>query len=201
MTAWELIDDMLRRSGLPPAEQVWADGGVNVAKSFEDMHFLNGFAYPDGKFRFAPDWKAVGTAHAVMPTLPDHLEIVERADSEHPFKMVVAPARQFLNSSFTETPGSKKREVRPTALIHPADMARLGVAEGDRVRLGNRRASVVVHARPFDGVREGVTVVEGVWPNKSFAEGLAVNALIGDDRAPPVGGAAFHDTAVWIRKP
>jgi anaerobic selenocysteine-containing dehydrogenase len=200
MTAWELIDDMLRRSGLPPAEQVWADGGVNVAKSFEDMHFLNGFAHPDGKFRFAPDWKAVGTAHAVMPALPDHLEIVERPDSEHPFKMVVAPARQFLNSSFTETPGSQKREVRPTALIHPADMARLGVAEGDRVRLGNRRASVVVHARPFDGVREGVTVVEGVWPNKSFAEGLAVNALIGDDRGPPAGGAAFHDTAVWIRK-
>jgi anaerobic selenocysteine-containing dehydrogenase len=68
------------------------------------------------------------------------------------------------------------------------------------VRLGNRRASVVVHARSFDGVREGVTVVEGIWPNRSFAEGLAVNALIGDDRAPPAGGAAFHDTAVWIKK-
>jgi anaerobic selenocysteine-containing dehydrogenase len=200
MTAWELIDDMLRRSGLPPAERVWADGGVDFSKSFEDMHFLNGFAHPDKKFHFAPDWKAVGADHIAMPALPDHVEIIEKADAGHPFKMVVAPARQFLNSTFTETPGSRKREVRPTALIHPADMARLNVAEGDRVRLGNRRASVVVHARSFDGVREGVTVVEGIWPNKSFAEGLAVNALIGDDRAPPAGGAAFHDTAVWIKK-
>ncbi|MBM3950898.1 MAG: molybdopterin oxidoreductase family protein [Rhodospirillales bacterium] len=200
MTAWELIDDMLRRSGLPPAEQVWADGGVDFSKGFEDMHFLNGFAHPDKKFHFAPDWKAVGADHIAMPALPDHVEIIEKADAGHPFKMVVAPARQFLNSTFTETPGSQKREVRPTALIHPADMARLNIAEGDRVRLGNRRASVVVHARSFDGVREGVTVVEGIWPNKSFAEGLAVNALIGDDRAPPAGGAAFHDTAVWIKK-
>ncbi|MCC7016959.1 MAG: molybdopterin oxidoreductase family protein [Rhodospirillales bacterium] len=200
MTAWELIDDMLRRSGLPPAEEVWAAGGVNFARPFEDMHFLNGFAWPDKKFRFAPDWKAIGSDHAVMPALPDHLDIIEKADSEHPFKMVAAPARNFLNTSFTETPGSQKREIRPTALIHPGDMARLGLAEGDRVRLGNARASVVVHVRAFDGVREGVLVVEGIWPNKSFAEGLAINALIGDDRAPPAGGAAFHDTAVWIKK-
>jgi anaerobic selenocysteine-containing dehydrogenase len=200
MTAWELIDDMLRRSGLPPAEQVWAAGGVNFVRSFEDMHFLNGFPWPDKKFRFAPDWSAVGSDHAGMPALPDHLDIIEKADTEHPFRMVAAPARNFLNTSFTETPGSQKREVRPTALIHPADMARLGLADGDRVRLGNARASVVVHARAFDGVRSGVVVVEGIWPNKSFAEGLAINALIGDDRAPPAGGAAFHDTAVWIKK-
>jgi anaerobic selenocysteine-containing dehydrogenase len=200
MTAWELIDDMLRRSGLPPAEQVWAQGGVDFAKSFEDMHFLNGFGHADKKFHFAPDWKKVGSDHAVMPALPDHLDTIEKADARHPFKLVVAPARNFLNSTFTETPGSQKREIRPTALIHPADLARLGVAEGDRVRLGNARASVVVHARPFDGVREGVVVVEGIWPNKAFAEGLAVNALVGDDRAPPAGGAAFHDSAVWARK-
>jgi anaerobic selenocysteine-containing dehydrogenase len=200
MTAWELIDDMLRRSGLPPAEQVWAAGGVDFAKSFETMHYLDGFAHPDRKFHFAPDWAAIGADHAVMPALPDQLDNIERANPEHPFKMVVAPARNFLNSTFTETPGSQTREIRPTALIHPADMLRLGLADGDKVRLGNKRASVVVHARPFDGVRERVLVVEGVWPNKSFAEGLAINALIGDDRAPPAGGAAFHDTAVWVRK-
>ena len=200
MTAWELIDDMLRRSGLPPAERVWAEGGANFSRSFEEMHFLNGFAWPDKKFRFAPDWKAIGSGHAVMPALPDHLDNIENPDREHPFKMVAAPARNFLNSTFTETPGSQKREVRPTGLIHPDDLTRLGMIEGDSVRLGNKRASIVVHARAFDGLRPGLVVVEGVWPNKAFAEGLAINALIGDDRAPPAGGAAFHDTAVWIRK-
>ena len=31
--------------------------------------------------------------------------------------MVAAPARSFLNTTFTETPGSRKREQRPGALI------------------------------------------------------------------------------------
>ena len=26
-----------------------------------------------------------------------------------------------------------------------------------------------------------------------------INALISDDPAPPLGGAVFHDTAVWLR--
>ncbi len=60
---------------------------------------------------------------------------------ERPFRMVTAPARSFLNSTFTETPSSKKREGRPTLLIHPADAARLGLAEGDLAEIGNRRAA------------------------------------------------------------
>ena len=199
MSAWELIDDMLRRSGLPGADEVYAKGGVDFARSFEDMHFLNGFGWPDKKFRFSPDWSAIGPKAAGMPTLPDHFDIVEKADAGHPFKMVAAPARNYLNSTFTETPGSKKREGRPTALMHPDDLARLAIQDGTRVRLGNRRGAVVVHARAFDGLRPGVLVVEGIWPNAAFEEGLALNALIGDDSPPPAGGAAFHDTAVWVR--
>ena len=29
--------------------------------------------------------------------------------------------------------------------------------------------------------------------------GIGINALTGADPTPPVGGAAFHDTAVWLR--
>lgn len=200
MTEWELIDDMLKRSGFPGAEEVYAMGGVDCAKPFEEMHFLNGFKTPDGKFRFAPDWKALGpTDPETMPRLPDHLGIIEKATDDHPFRLVGAPARQFLNTSFTETPTSVKREGRPTAMIHPNDCARLGIADGQRVRLGNRRADIVLYAKAFDGVQPGVVIVESIWPNASFEEGLSLNALMGSDRPPPRGGGAFHDTAVWIR--
>lgn len=67
------------------------------------------------------------------------------------------------------------------------------------MRLGNARASIVVHARPFDGLQPGVVVVEGIWPNAAFEEGLGVNALVGADPGPPKGGGTFHDTAIWIR--
>jgi anaerobic selenocysteine-containing dehydrogenase len=134
-----------------------------------------------------------------MPPLPDHFRAIEETDAEHPFRLVTAPARNFLNSTFTETPSSRKREGRPTALIHTQDAAALGLADGDIVTLGNRRGRVRIHARVFDGLRPGVVVVESIWPNADFVDAIGINALVGDDPAPPNGGAVFHDSAVWIR--
>jgi anaerobic selenocysteine-containing dehydrogenase len=113
---------------------------------------------------------------------------------------VAAPARNYLNSSFTETPTSQAKEVRPTIFVHPEDCAVLGIGEGDRVRIGNERASLVIHAKPFAGLQRGVTVVESIWPNRAFEEGIGINALISADPGLPNGGAVFHDTAIWIRK-
>ncbi|MBI3452036.1 MAG: molybdopterin-dependent oxidoreductase, partial [Rhodospirillales bacterium] len=198
MSAWELIDDMLKTSGLPDAETMHAAHWHDCGLDFAATHFLNGFEHPDGKFRFKPDWRGMGEAGARMPVLPDQMAF-DAPDTEHPFRLVAAPARSFLNSTFTETPGSRARENRPTVLIHPEDCQALGVIDGDRVRLGNRRASIVVHARPFDGLRRGVVVVESIWPNGDFEEGLGVNALVSADPGLPRGGAVFHDTAIWIR--
>ena len=78
-------------------------------------------------------------------------------------------------------------------------LAALGIDDGERVRVGNRRADIVVHAESFDGLQRGVVVIESVWPNTAFEEGLGVNALVGADSGPPLGGAVFHDTAVWLR--
>ena len=114
--------------------------------------------------------------------------------------MVTAPARQFLNTSFTETPTSKNKEQRPEIMLHGADMAALEIAEGDRVRVGNRQADLVIHARRFDGLQRGVAIVESVWPSAAFEEGLGINALTSAEAGPPFGGAVFHDTAVWVRK-
>jgi anaerobic selenocysteine-containing dehydrogenase len=199
MTEIELIDWTLKASGLNDVATFDREHWQDCALPFERAHFLDGFATPDKKFRFAPDWRAMGPGFAAMPRLPDHLDNIDRATPEHPFRLVTAPARQFLNTTFTETPGSRVREGRPTALVHPQDCAALGLAEGSAVRLGNRRGDVLVHARPFDGVRPGVVVVEGIWPNHAFAEGIGINALVGADSPPPMGGAAFHDTAVWLR--
>ncbi len=199
MTEWEIIDWTLRTSGYPGADALHASGGHDCAKSFETSHFLDGFGHPGGKFRFRPDWRALGVADEGMPELPDHPPFLEAASEEHPFRLVTAPARQFLNTSFTETPGSTAREKRPTALIHPQDCEKLGLAEGDPVRLGNRRGNVLVHAARFEGLQPGVVVVESVWPNSAFVEGIGINALTGADPGPPRGGAVFHDTAVWIR--
>jgi anaerobic selenocysteine-containing dehydrogenase len=199
MTAWELIDATLAKSGLPDAETLYNKKWTDVAPGFERTHFVKGFGHGDGRFRFRPKWSEIGAEHAAMPDLPGHFEVIEQAGEDCPFRLVAAPARNFLNSSFTETPTSRKREGRPTALIHPDDCAKFGLAEGSLVRLGNARGSVAIHAKPFDGVQRGVVVVESLWPNGSFVEGIGINVLIGADPVKPNGGAAFHDTAIWLR--
>jgi len=199
MTAMELIDWTLRASGWPDAKTVLARRWVDAAVPFREGHFLDGFGTPDKKFHFAPDWSAVGSEWRRMPRLPDQLDIIEAATPDQPFRLVTSPARRFLNTTFTETPGSRAREKRPTALIHPEDADRLGLVDGSRVELGNGRGVVTVHARRFDGLLPGTVVVEGVWPAADFEGGVGINTLIGDEPIPPYGGGAFHDTAVWMR--
>ena len=200
MSAWEIIDATLLASGWPDAATVAAARWIDCQPDFDSAHFINGFPTPDGKFRFRPDWARAGADWAAMPELPDHMTVIEEIDDAHPYRLVTAPARNFLNSSFTETPSSQVRESRPTVLIHPDAGRDLTIEEGDLVRLGNERGTVLLHAQLFDGVQRGVVVVESVWPNRHFIEGVGINALVGADRAPPGGGAVFHDTAVWVMR-
>jgi anaerobic selenocysteine-containing dehydrogenase len=200
MSAWQIMDETLRRSGMWDAQTNYERGGQDFAYPFERMHFLDGFPTSDGKFHFRADWQRFGGRWREMPALPDHFDVIDRATPDKPFRLVAAPARTFLNSTFTETASSVKRERRPTALIHPLDCAALGVAEGERVELGNERGAVIVHAQPQEGQQRGVVVVEGIWPNRHFDNGLGINALTSADPGWPNGGAAFHDTAVWIRR-
>jgi len=200
MSAWEIIDQTLKRSKLWDAQTNWERGGQDCSVSYETSRYVDGFAWPDGKFRFKPDWAAYGGRGKDMPVLPDHFDVIDKATPGKPFRLVAAPARTFLNSTFTETPGSLAREKRPTALIHPEDCARLGIAAGDRVALGNERGEVLVHAQPQEGQQPGVVVVEGIWPNRNFENGIGINALTSAEPGYPNGGAVFHDTAVYLRR-
>jgi anaerobic selenocysteine-containing dehydrogenase len=206
MSVREIADATLRASGRGTLDALIAANWIDVQPPFARAHFRDGFAWPDGKFRFRPEWTRVPAANAgavgpwaAMPALPDHWAVTEETDAAHPFKLATSPARQFLNSTFTETEGSRAREGRPTVLVHPDDAAALGLAEGALVTLGNARGTVTLWARPFDGVQRGVLIAEGLWPNAAHPGGRGINTLIGADPVAPYGGAAFHDCAVWMR--
>nr|VFK53306.1 MAG: Anaerobic selenocysteine-containing dehydrogenase [Candidatus Kentron sp. TC] len=205
MSAREIIDETLIASGWPNLERLERERWFDCQPDFRTAHYLDGFGHPDGKFRFAPDWSAVGPndfgppTRQSMPRLPDHWDVIEESNEEMPFRLVTAPARHFLNSTFNETATSRQREGRPTVLLHPKDAAKLNIADGARVRLGNHRGEISLHVEIFHGLQRGVVIVESIWPNDAFAEGVGINALTGADPAAPVGGAAFHDNRVWIR--
>jgi len=205
MTAAEHVEWLVRASGLD-YEALTRDGWIDCQPPFEDAHYLRGFAWPDGRFRFRPDWTTVPAPNAGpmgpvdrMPEFPDHWDVIEAATEEEPFRLVTAPARSFLNSTFNETPGSRRREGEPAVLVHPDDAAGVGIAEGERVRLSNSRGAVVVKARLFSGVPRRTLVCEGLFPNDAFEDGRGINTLTGADTVAPHGGAAFHDNRVALR--
>ena len=200
MTEWQIIEATLAASNLPGVAAF--DGGrwLDLALPFETAHFLDGFATPDKKFHFRPNWRALGRYGDNLPEFVDHVAVTDEATPDRPYRLVAAPSRSFLNTSFNNTPSSVAREGRPTARLHPADLAELGAGEGDRVRLGNGQGSVVVHARAAEGQPRKSVIVEGIWPNRAFEEGIGINVLTSADPGRPNGGAVFHDTAVWVRR-
>jgi anaerobic selenocysteine-containing dehydrogenase len=199
MTAMEIIDATLTSSGWPDARTVLRERWIDAMPDFETAHFLNGFPQPDRRFHFAPEWARFGAHHAIMPGLPDHQTVIDETGPDRPFRLVTAPARSFLNTSFTEMASGRRREGRPTVKLHRDDAAALGIRDGDKVRMGNHRGEVVLHAVLADGQQPGVLVSESIFPAECFEGGIGINALTSDDPGPPYGGAVFHDTAVWLR--
>jgi anaerobic selenocysteine-containing dehydrogenase len=199
MTAREIIDETLKVSGHLDLEALDAEHWHDCIGDFESQHFVNGFGWPDKKFRFKPDWEAMGPRGHEMPDLPDHWDARAKVDAEHPFRLVTPPARHFLNSTFNNTPTSVRQEIRPQLLIHPDDARDHNIGDGDGVTLGNRVGEMNLNARLFDGVQLGVVIAEGVWGLDAHKDGKGINQLISAEAAAPAGGAVFHDATVWVR--
>lgn len=207
MTPRDIIDETLKSSGRGSIENLQADIWRDLQPDFRASHYLDGFAHTDGKFHFRADWANVPNANnglmgqwETMPSFPDHWAVIEASDEAHPFRLATSPSRSFLNTSFNETPSSQAREGAPTVMIHPVDAAKLDIADGDAVTLGNPRGETTLTARIFDGLRRGVLIAESIHPNKSHIGGHGINMLTGGEAVAPYGGAAFHDNKVWIRK-
>src|SRR5471030_1428028 len=207
MSPRELIDATLRKSGHGDIETLEADLWRDIQPDFRTSHYLDGFAHKDRKFHFKADWSCVPIGNAglmgawdKMPSLPDHWTIIEEADEAHPFRLATSPSRSFLNTSFNETLSSQAREGTASVMIHPLDAASLGIADGDAVTLGNMRGETTLIAKLFDGVRRRVLIAESIHPNRDHIGGRGINTLTGASAIAPIGGAAFHDNKVWMKK-
>ncbi|NML74125.1 molybdopterin oxidoreductase family protein [Rhizobium sp. S-51] len=212
LSEYEHIDHMLKASGWAGYDTLKEERWFDCQPEFRAAHYLDGFGHADGKFRFRPDWEngrapnkppaSVGNLGpvAALPVFPDQVDLIEVADAEHPFRLATSPARNFLNSTFAETTTSREKEGRPQVMVNPADAARLSIADGDVVRIGNGRGTLRIHASVTEAVKPGVLVAEGLWPNKAHLDGEGINVLTGADATAPHGGAAFHDNKVWLEK-
>jgi anaerobic selenocysteine-containing dehydrogenase len=207
LTDRQMVAETLKRSNYGDLEEIERTGFVELGTPPEKARFADGFSFADGRFRFRPAWREIAERKgylwtidpAALPPLVDYWDVNEKVTPEQPFKFATSPSRGFLNSTFSETLGSQKRQPTPTVLIRPDDAAANGITNGMTVILGNQRGTVELTAEIFEGLPPGVLIAEGLHRNIAHGNGKGINTLISSDQVAPFGGVAFHDATVWIR--
>ena len=132
MTPREMIDWLLQNSGWGRLAELEAKRWIDCQPDFDTAHYTTASPGRTGNSAssrtgptvpFRSPWLAGPVdddAGAARPLGGDR-----GGDAEHPFRLATSPARNFLNSTFNETPTSLAREKRPTVMIHPDDAAAL----------------------------------------------------------------------------
>ncbi len=101
-------------------------------------------------------------------------------------RLIVRRQRHMFNSIGKDLPNTHRRVPHNPAWMHPQDIADLGFAPGDRIRITSRTASVEAIATSDPTLRRGCIAMShgyGDLPdtNRYDVHGVAVNALLTTD--------------------
>ena len=126
---------------------------------------------------------------------PDPVE--QRDAARWPLRLLTAPGYFQAHTAYAAVPFLRKREGEPCVILHPAEAARRGLAEGQAVRLHNANGAIGLKLRISDEVQEGVALVPGQRPDEEAVQGT-VNMLC-DTRLTDIGeGATYQSTFLEV---
>ncbi len=159
-----------------------------------------GFRTPSGKVEFASQ-QAERDGYDLLPNYTPPAESAEAAPElaqDFPINLLSPAAHHFLNSTFSNLDSLKKSERAPRIWLNTADAEARGVAEGDWVRVWNRRGAIQLQAMVGDKVKAGVAWSPSLWWHTDSPEGGNVNALTSDRLTDMGGGSTFHTNLVQV---
>ncbi|HZR80886.1 MAG TPA: molybdopterin oxidoreductase family protein [Candidatus Binatia bacterium] len=140
------------------------------------------FAHEDGRARF----------HAIEYRPP-----AETVDEEYPILLTTGRiVSQFLSGSQTRRIGPLvAHQPEPRVEMHPRLAAKLGVADGDEVRVASRRGHVDLRAHVVSTIRPDTVFIPYHWPGR-----LSANRLTQRAYDPIAGIPEFKVAAVRIER-
>jgi anaerobic selenocysteine-containing dehydrogenase len=161
-----------------------------------------GFPTPSGKCELYSERLAAAGFDPLPCYVPprESAEVSPDLAARYPLALISPPAHSFLNSTFANGRRGLAAEREPSLLIHPADAAARGVAEGAYVVAFNDRGRVRLRALVSRDVREGVVVAPSVWWNKLSPDGTNVNQTTSQAVTDLGGGATFYDNLVEVAR-
>ena len=170
-------EDALRkyRHAMPDFDAFWAEGAASVPTrpgyTYLDTYRTDPAAHPlateSGRIVLYSR-ELEGLKLDDCPPHPAWMEPAEWLGRATPdqFHMMSRQPQGRLHSQLDDAPASlaEKRNGHERVRLHPADAARLHIAEGDVVRLHNVRGQCLASATLTDTVRPGVAVLPtGAW--------------------------------------
>ncbi len=122
------------------------------------------FNHPDGKAHFQPvEWKPAA----------------EETDSEYPIILTTGRVvSHYLSGTQTRRIGALVDQYpQPLCEIHPLLAAKLGITDGDFVKVESRRGAVTVRASVVKTIRPDTVFVPYHWPLDRAANNMTVRAI------------------------
>ena len=133
-----------------------------------------------------------------------YVAVAESPDARHPIRLTTGRLRdQWHGMAQTGTVPSLFEHVDGPALaMHPADLARRGIGDGDLVRVSSRRGDIVVPAQASDELKPGHAFLPMHWGGNALPGGaaLGVNALTTGAACPESRQPELKHAAVRVEK-
>jgi predicted molibdopterin-dependent oxidoreductase YjgC len=194
--------------GDPSAQEVWEEvrrlSPMHAGMSWPRLEALGGLQWPcfddehpGTKFLHGrlwsedPDEQGAKAPFSIVVYEPP----VDELDEEFPFRLTTGRRLDSYNTGVQTGGYTSPLRREETLDISPEDAERLGVREGERVRIRSRRGEVEAPIRLAIGLRPGL-----LFMTLHFPDQVDVNHLTIDAWDPKSGTAEFKATAVAVER-
>ena len=155
------------------------------------------FATPSGKAElYSESLKAQGLDPVVHFEPPSESRHSEQAKA-FPLELLARKSDNFLNSTFSNLPTIQEMEEPGLLEMNAADARLRRIADGDRVRVYNRRGDILLKAKVDGAVQPGVVCARLHWAKLS-PEGRNVNVLTSEKLTDLGNSATFYSVLVEV---
>jgi predicted molibdopterin-dependent oxidoreductase YjgC len=194
--------------GQPSANDVWEEvrrlSPMHAGMSWERLEELGGIqwpcldeSHPGTQFLHARLWSEDPAEQGMKAPFSVVLyePPVDELDEEYPFRLTTGRRLDSYNTGVQSGGYTSPLRREETLDMSPEDAERLGIREGERVRILSRRGEVEAPVRLALGLRPGL-----LFMTLHFPDQVDVNNLTIDAWDPKSGTAEFKATAVQVEK-
>ena len=192
--------------GAPDAQRVWDEvrrlSPVHAGMSYARLEAEGGLqwpcwdeSHPGELFLHSRLWESPVPGSRVPFVPVDHDPPLDRLSPEFPIRLTTGRRLDAYNTGVQSGGFTSPLGRGETLDMSPEEMGRLGIVEGERVRVTSRRGQVEVAARADERLRPGL-----MFMTLHFPDDVATNLLTNDAWDPKAGKAEFKATAIRVEK-